>query len=439
MVDPYSIGEMVGVRSTAVEAPFLRPPVTVEAIAEGNTTNYYATWPELRLNGANLHALLDVTAPQTGVEDRRDVVANYRGIHEDGNRSIIRVHRRIFGEQWIDMAHSRRLLWTVIDGSPVQRLTYDDSVFYGYDHMQTETIIGRDAALQSRELNIALLGAVARKRELSGQNAPQAEQTTSGFAGILSAFEEKIAGKSLGRPGMSRQEVNESSAEFFDDILSTLLIDATEEEITALLAYAYNTFVDDEGNIHYVAANIVPEEGISLQAMYHQRLPIEIYQGLVWGEGHQRWFESFSGIDHTFFTRIEGSPHEVPRRLDIHTVRPVLAWSKRGDGERSHIRNTALPSHLRTVDEGENGIHYTDTTTGLVMAALALPMIRNKWPQVACLPKGMVEYDEYRKTPGDLEIPIGAAQTPLLALLSGGDVRSSSLIRWLEIIAEDAA
>lgn len=439
---PDTIGGIVDVRPDATEAPFLNAPVDVQAVADGTTTHYYATWPSLDLDGEGLHQLLDIASPQPGVEDRQEVVQNYRGIHEYANRSIIKVHRRLFGEKWIDMAHSRRLLWTVIGGEAVQRLSYDDSVFYNYRHIQPETITDRDLALTSIDLHATLVDTLERiKRPYRGDDE-EVEKATAGFTNILESMWEKMRNDELSdRHFISRYDLlaNHDLAREFRAIVDQSIAEATDDEVAAMLAYAYNTFVDDEDVTHYVSRSTRPEENISLQAMYHQRLPIELYDDYSDRYGFQRWFESFSGIDHTHFTKIKGTPFEIPGYGVGHTVRPVLAWSKDADGERRHIRNPDLPKHLWTRDEGEKGIHYTDTTTGLVMAALALPEIREGWQKTATLPKDMVKKDEYRITPGELEIDMGAAQTPLLTLLSGEAIRSSVLIERLEQIAERTA
>lgn len=437
-----TIGEMVNVASNAAEAPFLNAAVQVEAIADGTTTNYYATWPNLDLDGSDLHHLFDIASPQPGVEDRGDVVQNYRGIHEGENRSIIKVHRRLFGDEWVDMAHSRRLLWTVIGGISVQQLSYDDSVFYGYDHIQTETITDRDEALNSLELCVTLMETLELiKRPYRGSDK-EAKDATAEFSNILDAFWEKMVAKNMTHHGLTpRYDLrrDRGRAADFSEMLRESLVDASEDEISAMMEYVYNTFVDDEGTTHYVSRSVKPEEQVSLQAMYHQRLPVKLYNDSVYAPGFQRWFESFSGIDHTHFTRIKDTPFEIPERGNSHTVRPVLAWSKTADGERRHIRNPDLPRHLWTKDEGEDGIHYTDTTTGLVMAALALPEIRQAWQRTAQFPGGLVKENKYRVTPGQIEIAMGAAQTPLLTLLSGRAIRASTLIQQLEVFAERAA
>lgn len=439
---PDTIGGIVDVHPNATEAPFLNMPVKVEAIADGTTTHYYTTWPGLDLDGKSLHQLLDITSPQPGVEDRQAVVRNYRGIHEDANRSIIKVHRRLFGEKWIDMAHSRRLLWTVIGGETVQKLSYDDSAFYSHRHIQPETITDRDTALTSIDLHATLADTLeCVKRPYQGDGNDVSE-VTAGFTNILESMWEKMRNDGFSNRYFASHYdllVNPDLAREFQAIVDQAIAEATDDEVAAMLDYVYNTFVDDEDVTHYVSRSTTPEENISLQAMYHQRLPIELWNDYSGRYGFQRWFESFSGIDHTNFTKIKGTPFEIPEYGVSHTVRPVLAWSKDADGERRHIRNPDLPKHLWTQDEGEGGIHYTDTTTGLVMAALALPEIRERWQKTAVLPKDMVKKDKYRITPGKLEIDMGAAQTPLLTLLSGEAIRASVLIEQLEQIAERAA
>ena len=446
-----SLASVAELGSNPGSLPILDSPIQAEVHGVDGETLYTVTWPGLELGSTALFEVLDRASPVPGSESSRQVVTNFRGVHEPANRSVIEVHRQIFDEPWTDMAHSRRLLWTVLDGAPQQRLSYDDSIFYSYAHTQLETLTGRDETAGSLQ-TAAMLAEVVYVKSQSSDDRFMSEIDTSGFEDLFAAYSDAVLGTGdddgfdsyfrtlhLSNAWVKAHIDKDGTREKVSNALEQALQDADPTQVDAMLDSLYNTFVDDDGETHYVSIRVRGEEPIPLQAMYHQRLPISLYHDHGYYDSTPRWFESYSGLDHTYFTAIQGSSGEKPEYGDdgAHSVRPVLAWKTSGDGTRAHVRNFELPQNMRTSDKGAEGISYTDTTTGLVLAALANPDIRQKWPKSSRLPKGTVESDSrFELVPGERQIPMGPAQTPLLALLSGDDIRGTQLFDRLENLAE---